>query len=139
MDECVLPSGLAVLEQHHWGAEQWALNILTLQLHTLQTTKRWLGPGNEAWVWASIAVRAGSARAATCGVEQWAWLTRSTLSNSLSLHLQTPLRPHLHVARTQDMMWICNPSYMYIQYYQCDTFPKEYQCQVGHWCGLLMK
>jgi len=30
--------------------EQWALNIITLQLHTLQTMKSWVGPKNEARV-----------------------------------------------------------------------------------------
>jgi len=42
------------------------------QLHTLQATKSWVGPGNEARVGVSATVRAYSARAAphTAGNEK---------------------------------------------------------------------
>jgi len=85
---------LLTLNMFYWKAftGQWALDIFTPQLHTLQTTKSWLGLGNEVRVRATGAVRAGSARAATCGVEQWVWSTHSTLSSSLLVYLQAPVR-----------------------------------------------
>jgi len=46
MDEHALPLGLAELQQLHCGAKQWALDIFTLQFHTLQMTKSWSRPGN---------------------------------------------------------------------------------------------
>ena len=52
-------------------AEQRALNIFTLQLHTLQMMKSWEGPRNEARVWANMAVRTSRAREATLIAEQW--------------------------------------------------------------------
>jgi len=53
------------------GAEQLALDISTLQLHTLQTMKGCTGPGNVATVRASKTVRTSCVRAATCRVQQW--------------------------------------------------------------------
>ena len=47
------------------GAEQWALNMFIPQLHTLQVTKIWSGPINEARVRDIRAISAGNARAAT--------------------------------------------------------------------------
>ena len=53
------------------GAEQWALNIFKLQLHTLQMMNSRVRPGNEARVWANMAVRTSRARAAIIVAEQW--------------------------------------------------------------------
>jgi len=44
MDERAMSSGLAELEQLHASG---ALHIFIPQLHTLQTTKSWAGPGNH--------------------------------------------------------------------------------------------
>ena len=63
------------------------LNYLCACINVKKKVMGWqlefyLPQGNEARVWASKAVRTCSARAATCGVKQWAWWTHSTLLNS---------------------------------------------------------
>ena len=107
MNEGELSLGLAELEQLHCEVKQWTLNTFTPQLHTLQTMKSWSGPGNEARVLASGAIRACSARAATCGVEQRMWSTHFTLTH---YHFKVPVRPHLHMQCARGMMQTCIPA-----------------------------
>jgi len=99
--------GFAELEQLLCEVKQWTLDTFTPQLHTLQTMKSWSGPGNEARVLASGAIRACSARAATCGVEQWTWSTHFTLTH---YHFKVPVRPHLHMQCARGMMQTCIPA-----------------------------
>ena len=89
MNEGVLSLGLART------ATLWSQTVNTRHLYTAaphQMMTRWLGLGKEARLWVSGAVRVCSAKAASCRVEKWVWSTSSTLSNSLSIHLQAPVR-----------------------------------------------
>jgi len=65
MDEHAIPSGLAELEQLHVEPNSEHSTLL----HT-EMMKSWAGPGYEARVQASGAVRACSTRVATYGAEQ---------------------------------------------------------------------
>jgi len=82
MDERALPSGLAEQEQPHCGAKQWALNIFTPELHTLQTMKSWSGPG----------MRIGYERAELSRTVS----VVDTFHTQTHNYLQAPVRPHLH-------------------------------------------
>jgi len=104
MDKGALPLGLEELGKPHCGAKQWALDIFTTELCTLQMTKSWLWPGNEAKVWANRTIMACSAGTATCGVECWAFHTQT------HYHKRAPVRSHLHTRCARGMMQIHIPN-----------------------------
>jgi len=67
VDEQAGPSGLTELEQLRVSPTVGTVDILILQLHTLQVTKSLAGLGTRLRVCGIF--RACGARAATCGVE----------------------------------------------------------------------
>ena len=77
--------------------------------------KSWSGPGNEARVWAIGAIRAGSARAATCQLNS----DHGRHVPHSQIHYLSPIRPHLHMRRTHEA-W-CGYVFLLICLSECMT------------------
>ena len=85
------------------GAKQWALDIFTLQLHTLQMMKSWAGPRNEARVRASGAVESCSASLMVSVVDITAPYSQT---HTTCKHMSG----HTYTCSAQGMIWIYIPS-----------------------------
>jgi len=89
-----MPPGLAELEQLHVKSNSEQLMSLhrVPQLHMLQATKIWVGPGNEAGYKQGKPSRLALLEQVHVlyvkSDNECSWHLRSTLSNSLSIHWQ---------------------------------------------------
>ena len=85
------------------GAKQWALDILTLQLHKLQMMKSLAGPRNEARVWASGAIR-------SCSASLTVRVVDITVPHSWTHTTCKHMSGHIYTCTAQGMIWIHIPS-----------------------------
>ena len=85
------------------GAKQWALDIFTLQLHTLQMMKSWAGPRNEARVRASGAVK-------SCSASLMVSVVDITVPHSQTHTTCKHMSGHTYTGSAQGMIWIYIPS-----------------------------